>query len=207
MLRMICGAAAITSAGAASAADIQRPYATAPYLVSAYSWTGPYVGGQLGYQWGSTANARPASITGGVRAGYSGQTGAFVFGGEADLNLSGAEDRFAGWKFANPWFGTLRARVGYAFSNVLVYGTLGLAAGGGRAELGGASESRTHVGWAAGGGLEVGLTAAWSARVEYLHVDLSDPGDPDCVTFHREAVTFRGAFCARCACAARFIIR
>lgn len=174
MLRLICGAAAITSAGAAGAADVPRPYATAPYLVSAHGWTGPYVGGQLGYQWGSMAGARPSGIAGGVRAGYNAQAGAFVFGGEADLNRSGAEDRFAGWKFSNPWFGTLRARVGYAFSNVLVYGTLGLAVGGGRAELGGASESRTHAGWAAGGGMEIGLTAAWSARVEYLYVDLSD---------------------------------
>jgi outer membrane immunogenic protein len=97
-----------------------------------------------------------------------------VFGAEADLNISAAQDRFANWKFSNPWFGTVRGRVGYAFSNVLVYGTLGLAVGGGRVELGGASESRTHTGWTAGAGMEVALTNAWSARVEYLYVDLSD---------------------------------
>ena len=68
----------------------------------------------------------------------------------------------------------MRGRVGYAFSNVLVYGTLGLAVGGGRVELGGASENRIHTGWTAGAGMEVALTNAWSARVEYLYVDLSD---------------------------------
>src|SRR5215470_10824486 len=66
MIRLICGAAAITSAGAASAADYPRaPYAT-PYLVSAYNWCGPYLGGQLGYQWGSATNssAKPSGIGG-----------------------------------------------------------------------------------------------------------------------------------------------
>ena len=176
MIRLICGAAAITTAGTASAADIQRlPYAT-PYMVSVHSWSGPYLGGQLGYQWGNATNspARPSGIAGGVRGGYNWQTGSLVFGAEADLNISAAQDRFANWKFSNPWFGTVRGRVGYAFSNVLVYGTLGLAVGGGRVELGGASESRTHTGWTAGAGMEVALTNAWSARVEYLYVDLSD---------------------------------
>jgi outer membrane immunogenic protein len=176
MIRFLCGAAAITSAGAASAADYPRaPYAT-PYLVSVHNWSGPYLGGQLGYQWGNTTNdpAQPSGIAGGARGGYNWQTGAFVFGGEAHLNASGAQDRFAAWKFSNPWFGTVRGRLGYAFSNVLVYGTLGLAFGGGHLELGGASESRIHTGWTAGAGMEVALTGAWSARVEYLYVDLSD---------------------------------
>jgi outer membrane immunogenic protein len=173
MIRLICGAAAITTAGAASAADI--PHAT-PYMVSVHNWSGPYLGGQLGYQWGNVTNnpARPSGIAGGVRGGYNWRAGSFVLGVEADLNISAAQDRFANWKFSNPWFGTVRGRVGYAFSNVLVYGTLGLAVGGGRVELGGASESRTHTGWTAGVGMEVALTRAWSARVEYLYVDLSD---------------------------------
>jgi outer membrane immunogenic protein len=176
MIRLICGAAAITTAGAASAADIPRlPYAT-PYMVTVHNWSGPYLGGQLGYQWGNATNnpARPSGIAGGVRGGYNWRTGSLVFGAEVDLNISAAQDRFANWKFSNPWFGTVRGLVGYAFSNVLVYGTLGLAVGGGRVELGGASESRTHTGWTAGAGMEVMLTDAWSARVEYLYVDLSD---------------------------------
>ena len=175
MIRLICGAAAITSAGAASAADYQRAPDATPYLVSVHNWSGPYLVGQLGYQWGNTTNnpTQPSGIAGGVRGGYNWQTGAVVFGAEAD-NVSGAQDRFAAWKFSNPWFGTVRGRLGYAFSNVLVYGTLGLAFSGGQVELGGASESRTHTGWTAGAGMEVALTNAWSARVEYLYVDLSD---------------------------------
>ena len=34
------------------------------------------------------------------------------------------------------------------------------------------SNSSTQVGWAAGAGFEVGLTANWTVGVEYLHFDL-----------------------------------
>ena len=176
MIRLICGAAAITTASAASAADTPRlPYAT-PYMVSVHNWSGPYLGGQLGYQWGNATNnpARPSGIAGGVRGGYNWQTGSFVLGAEADLNISAAQDRFASWKFSNPWFGTVRGRAGYAMNNVLIYLTGGLAYGGGRIEFAGMSETQTHIGWTLGGGVEVGLTPNWSAKAEYLYVRLDD---------------------------------
>jgi outer membrane immunogenic protein len=34
------------------------------------------------------------------------------------------------------------------------------------------SASQTHAGWTAGGGVEYALSAPWSVKVEYLHVDL-----------------------------------
>jgi outer membrane immunogenic protein len=170
--------AVMLAAGVAGAADIQRgaAYYTAPAPVSGYSWTGPYLGGNLGYQWGNTTRnpTNPAGIAGGVLGGYNWQTGQFVFGSEADITASAASDTFAPWKFSNRWFGTLRGRLGYAFNNILVYGTGGFAFGDGRVEVGSLSESRTHFGWTAGVGLEVGLTTNLSARVEYLFIDLTD---------------------------------
>src|SRR5260370_16291578 len=121
------------AAGTASAADIPRPsYYTATAPLSAYSWTGPYLGGNLGYAWGATSNnpTRPSGFAGGLQGGYNRQMGQFVFGGEADIPLSGATDTFSPWKFSNPWFGTLRAPAGYAVSNFLIYGTGGGALGG-----------------------------------------------------------------------------
>ena len=100
--------------------------------------------------------------------------GQFVFGAETDLQASGSGDTFANWKFSNPWFGTLRGRAGYAMNNVLLYATMGLAYGGGKVEMGGFSDWNTHVGWTAGAGIEVGLTPNWSAKAEYLYVDLSE---------------------------------
>ena len=58
-----------------------------------------------------------------MQAGYNGQYGQFVFGGETDMQVSDADDTFAPWKFSNPWFGTLRARAGFAMNNMLFYGT------------------------------------------------------------------------------------
>ncbi len=163
-------------ATAANAADLPRnhgAYTVAPPY-GAYSWTGPYIGANLGYQWGDAngTGLEPHGVTGGIQGGYNWQTGPWVFGAEADIQGSGADDTFAAFKFSNPWFGTLRGRVGYAFNNILLYGTAGLAIGGGDMELLGLSETNTHVGWAAGLGLEVGFTPNWSAKAEYLYVDL-----------------------------------
>ncbi len=165
--------AVLGSAGAASAADFPvRPYSVA----ATYSWMGPYVGANLGYEWASVPNspANPSGLAGGVEAGYNWQSGQFVFGGEADLDLSGANDTFAAWKFSNPWFGTLRARGGYAINNVLFYGTVGFAFGDLRVETGGFSEAHTLGGWTAGAGMEVGFTPNWSAKVEYLYMNLGN---------------------------------
>ena len=113
-------------------------------------------------------------MMGGIQAGYNWQIGQFVLGGETDVQLSAADDVFAPWKFSNPWFGTTRVRAGFALTNILFYGTFGLAYGGGKIEAAGLSETNTHFGWAAGLGLEVGLTPRWSAKAEYLYVDLAN---------------------------------
>jgi outer membrane immunogenic protein len=178
--KIVAAAFLMLTAPAALAADLQP----SPYLSqvrqAGYFWQGPYVGANLGYQWGSINNnpTDPSGAAGGFQAGYNIQNGQFVFGAETDLQFSGASDRFAPWKFSNPWFGTLRARAGLAMNNILFYGTAGLAYGGIRARDSAlhVSESQTHMGWAAGVGLEVGLTRNWSARMEYLYVDLSERG-------------------------------
>jgi outer membrane immunogenic protein len=179
-MKRIARAAALlvtVAAGTASAADIPRPsYYTATAPLSAYSWTGPYLGGNLGYAWGTTSNnpTRPSGFAGGVGGGYNRQIGQFVFGAEADIALSGATDTFAPWKFSNPWFGTLRGRAGYAVSNFLIYGTAGVAFGELQAQtIGLLSENHTNVGWTAGAGIEAGFAANWSAKIEYLFVDLA----------------------------------
>lgn len=166
-------AAAVAACGAASVAD-----ARAQSTIRSSYWQGPYVGANLGYQWGATTNnpAEPAGVAGGVQAGYNFQSGHVVFGAETDLQISGAEDRFAPWKFSNPWFGTLRGRAGFALNNILFYGTVGLAYGNLRAQniTTGLSQNGTGAGWAMGAGMEVALTGNWTAKAEYLYVDLTD---------------------------------
>ncbi len=113
---------------------------------------------------------RPSGVAGGAEAGFNWQHGNFVYGAEADINLSGADDTFAPWQFSNPWFGTVRGRAGVAINNVLVYGTAGLAYGELTANtVGNLSENHTGFGWVAGGGVEVGFTPHWSAKAEWLY--------------------------------------
>lgn len=171
--------AALMVAGSemALAADLPAgPYYTTPEPLSANSWAGPYLGATLGYEWGTVHNnpTSPSGIAGGVEAGYNWQRGAFVFGGETDIQLSGADDTLSPYEFSNPWFGTLRGRAGVTFSNVLVYGTAGFAYGDLRADTFNLTESHTTVGWTAGGGLEVAFTPRWSVKAEWLYLDLSD---------------------------------
>lgn len=161
----------------AFAADLPGgPYYTAPEPLSAYSWAGPYLGATLGYEWGSVDNSptRPSGIAGGVEAGYNWQNGAFVFGGETDIQLSGADDTLSPFEFSNPWFGTLRGRAGVSLNNVLLFGTAGLAYGDLRADTFNLTESHTSIGWTAGAGVEVGFTPHWSAKAEWLYLDLAD---------------------------------
>jgi outer membrane immunogenic protein len=147
--------------------------------LSGDSWAGPYVGGNLGYAWGSVDNnpTKPSGFVGGVQAGYNfhAYPNPWVFGVEGDIQATGADDTFAPWKFSNPWFGTLRGRAGYLLNNVILfYGTGGLAFGDLRGETFGLSESHTTAGWTAGLGAEYAFAPHWSAKLEYLYVDLAN---------------------------------
>ena len=103
------------------------------------------------------------------------------------------------WKF--PWFGTLRGRVGFLpAERWLVYATGGLAFGQSKYEMTFAqpgagrfyslSDKETKVGWTAGAGVETAFWQNWSAKLEYLYVDLGthsiDTVDVDGVPFHVE---------------------
>jgi len=82
------------------------------------------------------------------------------------------------------WFGTLRGRVGWTHGRVLVYATGGLAYGHVKTDevvntipfLTGvttaASFSQTKIGWTAGAGVESHLFGNWTAKAEYLYMDL-----------------------------------
>jgi outer membrane immunogenic protein len=83
------------------------------------------------------------------------------------------------------WLGTFRGRAGVTPTNsLLVYGTGGLAYGETRlgsnyicpqcspAPVAPASTARTAFGWTAGAGVEWAFAPQWSAKAEYLYVDL-----------------------------------
>jgi outer membrane immunogenic protein len=143
------GALAIATDGA-RAADL--PYKVAP-PAPVYSWSGLYIGANVGYSWGrSTYDATIIAagtvshaenlngFIGGFQSGYNYQAGMWVFGYESDIQFSGEK---GGSTFPGvipgatittdnklQWFGTARSRLGFlATPNVLIYGTAGLAYG------------------------------------------------------------------------------
>jgi outer membrane immunogenic protein len=184
MSRIVFAAVALIAAGATAsvqAADLPYGSSRPSYTVQPPNddwWGGPYLGGNIGWAWGSVDNnvTKPSGFVGGAQAGYNWRMGSgpWVFGVEGDIQATGASDTFAPWKFSNPWFGTVRGRAGYALNNILLYGTVGLAFGELKGETFGLTETHTNAGWTAGVGAEFGLAPNWSAKVEYLYVDLAD---------------------------------
>ena len=227
--RLYSGIAALSilaaSALPALAADLPtRKEAPAPMVYAPlYSWTGFYVGANVGGIWGTgstTVNSfvggvpalsayfpnslgnGPSGWLGGGQVGYNYQTGSFVLGAETDidwtsLNRSGSYTSAAlpaalgggtittSGSARMDWLGTLRLRAGFvatADNRLMIYGTGGLAYGGGSSwgsvVANGTnlswygSNSPTKTGWTIGGGLEYAITNNITLRGEYLYYDL-----------------------------------
>jgi outer membrane immunogenic protein len=156
-----------------------RPMPTkAPaYVQQYYNWTGGYVGINGGGGWGS--NDSSGGFVGGT-LGYNWQTGSTVFGLETDIAWSGIEGTSTLGALpittGSDWFGTVRGRIGYAWDRALLFASGGLAYGNVHANTPLASFDTTNAGWALGGGVEFALQGPWTAKVEYLHIDLGDVG-------------------------------
>lgn len=196
-MKKILLAATIISASTAGAMAADLPSRkTAPVYAAAapvMSWTGFYLGANLGYGWMDRFNKQglqnvwtgvgwvqalvPFSgdphggLVGGVQAGYNYQLSPmFVIGGEADIQATSV----GGGQIARrvPWFSTIRGRIGVTpFSpNLLVYATGGFALG--DLSIGpffdGFKPTKLATGWTAGGGLEYAFAGNWSAKLEYL---------------------------------------
>jgi outer membrane immunogenic protein len=136
-------------------------------------------------------------IVGGGQIGYNWQVQSAVWGFEADIQ--GTDEKGSRSFLFTPvgffalalppvpfdltqkidWFGTVRARGGILVTpTVLLYATGGLAYG--EVKTGEAvgvvpvtfSNSTTNVGWTVGAGIEGAIGGNWTAKLEYLYVDL-----------------------------------
>jgi len=181
--------------GTASAADLSRrppplPTKAPPVVVPSYNWTGFYVGINGGYGWGrSRWSGLPGSFNAngglfGGQLGYNWQFGQFVYGVEGDAdwtdlrgtaNLANCGGTFC--RTRNDFLATARGRLGLAVDRWLPYVTGGLAVGNIKASVPGfAGIDQTNAGWTVGGGVEFALMGNWTAKAEYLHVDLGNAG-------------------------------
>jgi outer membrane immunogenic protein len=143
------------------------------------------------------ADLSAGGFTGGGQAGVNFQLSpgqGIVVGVEGDFNYAAIKNRIsigadvpggpsviASVEAKADYLATIRGRFGYAYHNMLVYVTGGaaftkvkLAADanlGGFLGVGtvGTSDSKTHVGWVAGAGLEAALNRNVSLKAEYLY--------------------------------------
>src|SRR5262249_10695624 len=147
-----------------------QPITKAPPMVQPiFDWTGIYVGGQVGYAWGTARYSTPTSgasydvngVTGGGHIGGFYQTGPVVFGIEGEFNGTGIEGDDGGFGLSLDntklnWSGSVRGIVGFTpwDPRWMVYGTGGWAFGNIEHSFDGlnaASIDKTHSGWTAGG--------------------------------------------------------
>ncbi len=144
----------------------------------------------------ASATNRLAGLVAGGQVGFNWQTGPAVFGVETDFQYSGLRGDLdascpaavcgvalnASYSQKMTWLGTARGRLGYAHEMWLIYATGGYAyarlttdavatAGGVSASI---SRSEQRSGWTVGGGVEVAFSRHWTAKMEYLYVDLGD---------------------------------
>ena len=184
--------ATVTMMGAANAADIARRQAMptkAPEYYAPYNWTGFYVGINGGGGWGRSDFSVPfptgsfdtsGGLVGGT-VGYNWQVNQVVFGIEGDIDWSdirgSAVCGVTTCETRNDWLGTLRGRLGYSFDRFMPYVTGGLAVGDIKTSIAGVGDARdTKAGWTVGGGLEAAIVGPWTAKIEYLYVDLGRGG-------------------------------
>jgi outer membrane immunogenic protein len=147
---------------------------------------GGVFGGQLGYNW-QTANWVFGFETDAQWTGQKGSTtvlcpvaGCFPTAVVAGTGVAATvTDKLE-------WFGTFRGRGGVLVTpSVLLYATGGLAYGSLQTDLGlsgftaagvpvtiAGSRSRDKFGWTIGGGIEAMFGTNWSAKLEYLYMDL-----------------------------------
>jgi outer membrane immunogenic protein len=207
LISLVIASLSVGGGQVASAADlaVKAPVYKAPPPVY-FTWTGFYAGANAGGAWGTTTatdipatntlcwnrcgdrfSSKPSGFTGGGQAGYNWQFGNFVLGVEGDIGYLGVKGVAASSispttlvNTSGGVFATARARVGYAFDHVLVYGTggwMGADVDSTVHEVGGSLNTAAtgfQSGWTAGGGLEWAFAPRWSLKGEYLHYDLGD---------------------------------
>jgi outer membrane immunogenic protein len=158
------------------------------YGFGSSKWTDPQNPSSLTS--GGSTSSGSFNTNGGLVGGTLGvnfQTGGFVFGVEGDWDWQGLQGT-SNSPFCNvlasgtpscetksDWIATIRGRAGYAADRVLFYATGGGAAGNVQTGLNTLSlQSNTEYGWTAGAGIEWAFADNWTAKVEYLFVDLGN---------------------------------
>ena len=178
--------------------------------VPVFTWTGFYVGVNAGYGWNTNDNNNYFDPVFGSSAAAVATAASSAVARSATTTRSASSSSVSRRTSSTPtsaaaaatfgqgflgddsndghWFGTVRARAGFAFDRALVYATGGFAYGDigtrrsvyhrrsrQRAIYG--NDNGTNTGWVLGGGVEYAFTNNLTAKVEGLYVNLDSKND------------------------------
>jgi outer membrane immunogenic protein len=197
---LVIAIAALLPAPSVRAADLDVPPPMGDLRPSTYDWSGPYVGvfgaavAVDGSYDATCTNIVPCvtptftdmehsgiGYAAGILGGYNYQVDDMVFGIEGDWAFGGKvatnDEPTVDTDLSFNNIATLRARLGWAMDNTLLYITGGVAAV--DMEFGAVmssteSDSQWAYGWTAGLGMEHAFSDNISGRIEYLYVGLPD---------------------------------
>jgi outer membrane immunogenic protein len=182
---------------AATAADMPLK-AAPPALPPAFSWTGFYLGGEVGGVWangslydslhGFDVSTSHDGFIGGADLGFDYQFNNFVLGVESNFDWTSLSATGAGVAIpgigtlqgsANTkWITTVAGRFGLAYNQMLFYGKAGVGWVGNTATItnlttgASLSASNTRTGGLLGVGAEWAFNPNWSAKIEYNYIHL-----------------------------------
>lgn len=197
-LTLLAGVAVIGFASSSYAADliVEAPAVVPGVVDVSGNWDGAYVGLFAGYGW-ATADHNSGSPPA-FPDGYDIDAAGWLLGGTVGANFTVGSGLVAGvvadaaWSDIEgslvtggapgtitqsiDWIATLRGKVGFDGGAFMPYLTAGLAIAGATRYSSGpdVSDTQTHVGWAAGAGVEFAATEDVSINLEYLYTDLGE---------------------------------
>jgi outer membrane immunogenic protein len=186
----LCGAPVL-------AADLPTRPVYQPFPAPMFSWTGCYIGANVGGAWAraelydsvtgtNLSNPNGSGWAAGGQFGCDVQIENTVFGFETMWDGSDAKgtrsDGFNGIGFSNTaklrGFGTLTGRIGYAADHSLLYVKVGGAWAEASTQITGPLTSESHStngsGWVVGGGWEFAFAPNWSTKIEYNYMEFGN---------------------------------
>jgi outer membrane immunogenic protein len=169
-LHHICAfVALILTSGAVRAADFDLQ--TTPSRASA-DFSGVGLGVDAGVGLGAAGEGNASGAIGGAHIGYNFQANRLVGGAEADFLTSGIKSGGLNpTSFQQNFLSSARVKTGWAFGDLLAYGTIGWAYSTSKLTDQTGSSNKSIKGTAYGAGAEFALTRNAFLRVEYLRYD------------------------------------
>ena len=169
-LHHICAVAAlILTSDALRAADFDLQ--TTPSRPSA-DFSGVGLGVDAGVGLGSAGEGNASGAIGGAHIGYNFQASRLVGGAEADFLTSGIKSGGLNpTSFQQNFLSSTRVKAGWAFGDLLAYGTVGWAYSTSKLTDQSGSSNKSIKGTAYGAGAEFALTRNLFLRAEYLRYD------------------------------------